>query len=478
MRDSESGIRRLFEAILKQEVYDERACRENSGRSWNNNQWSVAKNYLHQSIMGTLMHRRQNELSAWNVRSHLQYLEILYGKELYRQCWKKLRQIERIAEKLDDPVLRNELLQWKYRLHSRNYHQVSMEEFDSLHATFLANKGALEEYLRVQYLYQRFFFALRNKGLIQKRENLLHAFEEILSDPLFSEDSPPCSMAAALLVDHALGTWTYIRGDYKGAFERFRRVIGAMEENKGWVFSHPGLYFASLYWYGLCSFETLDFEEVQRVLSKMDRLKGDSAHNKARLFYYKAQLHRSHVSIFGDAAENLQFARQAIRELDTHKARCRPAEVMNFTFNMGLSFVIANSFEEARRCFTQILQFPVLREVPEYELTTKMLLTILSMENGDQGLYRHYRRSLRRLVVKEADAYPLENFVLDGLAELAQSRGEEARKEAARRMVPRIKELEARAANRYFDFDAWFRSVGGEKSFREIYQEKAKAGII
>lgn len=478
MRDSESGIRRLFESILKQKEYDEQACRADSGRVWNNNQWSVAKNYLHQSILSTLMHRRRKELSAWSIRTHFQSLELLYEKELYRQCWKKLRQIERTLDKLDDPVLRSELFQWKYRLHSRNYHQVPLGEYEALDKDYLQNNQALQEYLHGQYLYQRFFFLLRNKGLIQKRENLIAAFEEVMSDPLFADDATYSSCALQLICDHALGTWKYIQGSYKDALHRFRRVVDTMEKHKGWRLNRPGLYIAALYWNGICTFETLDFEEVRNILSKMDRLRADSAHNKARLFYYKAQLQRSEVSIFGDAEANLTFARQTLKEMDVHQDRCRPAEVMNLLFNMGLTFLVGGSVDEAMHCYLKVLQSPVLKEVPEYELTTKMMLTLLCMEIGDQGLYRHYRRSLRRLLGKNPEAYPLENHVLDGLAEIGQARGEEARLGVLAALLKKVRVLEAASANRYFDFDAWFRSKSGEGTFREIYQKKAQTGII
>lgn len=473
MREFDSDMRRLFEAFLSHPEYNDADFRAATGRIWNDNQWSVAKNYLHQSIMIVLVNHRKHELSAWNVRPHLQYLDILYGKELYRQCHKKLEQISRTVEKLDDPVLRNEIIQWRYRLHSRNYHQVPMEEFDDLNRTYKENNSALQEYLHCQYLHQQFQFILRNRGLVQERGLLVQAFSEIMADPILQDDATPASLATQLLADYTQGTWKYLHADFKGAHFRFQRVVQQMELRKGWRMSHQELYFGALYWYSLCTIETLDFEESRTILTRMEQLRDDSPYNKARIFYYKTQLDRSLTSLFGDAAANLKVARQILRDLPRHQARCRPAEVVNLYFNVGLSFILGESYPEAMHCFLQILQQKVVRELPEYEMTSKLLLLLLCLENGDRDLYRHYRRSLRRMLNKSPDAYPLESLVMDGLGTYAAARNDQDRTNAFRELIAQLEVLEGIAANYYFDFDAWCRSCLGEGSFREIYQQKA-----
>lgn len=475
MRDSGSDMRKLFESLLGQGEFDEAACRKATGRTWSDNQWSVAKNYLYQSMMAALMHRRRNELSAWNVRTHLQYLELLYAKELYRQCHKKLQQISRTVEKLDDPILRNEVLQWEYRLHSRNYHQVAIDVFDTLHEKYRRNSEMMQEYLHCQYLYQQYLFVLRNKGLVQARGKLLEAFKEVMGDPMLQEDAKPSSLASQLLTDFVLGSWKYIHSDYTGAYQRFKRVIAMMEERKGWQLSHPDLYFGALYWYSHCTFETFDFEETRALLKRMDRMRGDSAYNRARLFYYKSQLQRSETSLFGDGEANLRIARQILKELPTHQDRCRPAEVVNLYFNTGLSFLMGESYEEAMHCYLTVLQNPVMRELPEFELAAKLLLLLLCLELGDREMYRHYRRSLRRLLQKHPETYPLESLVLEGLGEIAAARNARAKAEASETLLNRLASLEGIAVSHYFDFDAWFRSRAGEESLLEIYQRKAFA---
>ena len=473
MRDFDSDMRRLFEAFLGQTVYHDADCRTATGRTWNDNQWSVAKNYLHQSIMAVLVHRRKHELSAWNVRTHLQYLEILYGKELYRQCHKKLEQIARTVEKLDDPVLRNEIIQWRYRLHSRNYHQVPMEEFEALHAAFKENNLALQEYLHCQYLHQQYQFVLRNRGLVQERGLLVEAFAGIMSDPLLQDDAQPASLATQLLADYTLGTWKYLHADFQGAHQRFQRIVREMELRKGWQMSHPELFFGSLYWYSLCTIEIYDFDESRRILARMEALRADSPYNKARLFFYKAQLNRSLTSLLGDSRANLKVAREILRDLPRHQERCRPAEVVNLYFNVVLSFIIGGSHSEAMHCYHLILQQKVVRELPEYDLTSKTLLLLLCLENGDRDLYRHHRRSLRRILNKKPGAYPLEDLVLDGLGAYAGARNEQDRIQAFENLIVQLEALEGVAANYYFDYDAWCRSCLGQGSFLEIYQRKA-----
>ncbi|MEM7040040.1 MAG: hypothetical protein AAF570_23920, partial [Bacteroidota bacterium] len=296
MRETDSRSAEIFEWILQQDEYDEEALRKAVGPALKGNQWSVAKHYLYQNILAFLMHRRRNEFSAWNIRVRLQYLDILFGKELYGQCRKSLKHIERAATKLDHPMLLHEVLQWYFKLHQRNYHRVDHDEFEALSLRFRSNAEALEEYTQYQYLHQEFLYRLRTKGLFKGKNRQEMSFADLLSHPLLQSDTTPRSRAARILYLYIHGTFSFISGNPAQARDHFAEIVDLMQAHSGYQQIDPGIYFGALYWRAISCIQTLDFEPARATARKMASFRASSAFYRARLFFYRSELYRAWLS--------------------------------------------------------------------------------------------------------------------------------------------------------------------------------------
>lgn len=95
---SDSNYLLLFEAILKQKKYDEKLLIKQFDDKKFVNQLSVAKNYLLNLILRSLISGHHKAKKSIELNDYLSQIEILYLKGLYKLCYKKLCQAKKIAK--------------------------------------------------------------------------------------------------------------------------------------------------------------------------------------------------------------------------------------------------------------------------------------------------------------------------------------------------------------------------------------------
>ncbi len=87
----------LYEAILKQTVYDEQALRATFG-----SRLPPLKQSLYDNLLGALREFRANNSRSVKMKQQIEEAQLLYEKKLYDQCSVRLTSAKRIAEELNN----------------------------------------------------------------------------------------------------------------------------------------------------------------------------------------------------------------------------------------------------------------------------------------------------------------------------------------------------------------------------------------
>ena len=114
IRGEKNNYMRLFEAIDRQEAFDEhKIILQFKGDAFTN-QLSVAKNYLYNLILKSL----EQYYSSINseLRSLLNQIEILFNKKLFKQAEKILERAKKTAQKYENIHYTLQLFVWENRL--------------------------------------------------------------------------------------------------------------------------------------------------------------------------------------------------------------------------------------------------------------------------------------------------------------------------------------------------------------------------
>ncbi len=107
---------RLFDAIDRQEQYDEEAIRGAFETEAFVNQLHVAKIYLAELILKSLRNYHANDSVNSQLLDLIKDVEILYRKELYHASLLKIEKAEKLANRYEKTVLLLEIISWKRKL--------------------------------------------------------------------------------------------------------------------------------------------------------------------------------------------------------------------------------------------------------------------------------------------------------------------------------------------------------------------------
>src|SRR4051812_12079078 len=108
----------LFDTIDKQKQYDELKIKKVFSDKAFIKQLSVAKNYLYALILKVLSAYHSDRTVDFRIRTALNQVEILFFKNLFKQCLKIIEREKKIAEQLERYALLLELLKWERRIYS------------------------------------------------------------------------------------------------------------------------------------------------------------------------------------------------------------------------------------------------------------------------------------------------------------------------------------------------------------------------
>ncbi|MEO1435761.1 MAG: hypothetical protein AAFV80_09515, partial [Bacteroidota bacterium] len=107
---------RLFDAIFKQQEYDEVKLKAKFKQETFIRQLHVTKNQLHQLLLRSLRNKASRETVQQKLLNYLADMENLYQRELFDQCYEIGRKAEKLALRHEKFSLYLEVLFWMRRL--------------------------------------------------------------------------------------------------------------------------------------------------------------------------------------------------------------------------------------------------------------------------------------------------------------------------------------------------------------------------
>lgn len=144
----ESNYLRLFEAIDRQEVYDEKKLKEIFTKEAFIRQLHVTKIYLSQLILKSLRNYHHKMSKTAEITDLIRDIEILFSKELFDQCYFAIQKAEKLAADYEKLGLLSEILDWKRKLYLSKFgaNRERLLEVDNLVAENMEKLNSLQKY--------------------------------------------------------------------------------------------------------------------------------------------------------------------------------------------------------------------------------------------------------------------------------------------------------------------------------------------
>ncbi|MEO8666078.1 MAG: hypothetical protein ABI462_11345, partial [Ignavibacteria bacterium] len=236
---------KLFDAIERQDEYDENEIRNHFKKEKFLNQLHVAKNYLYNNILKSLRLYHSDKSKLNELIDILRDVQILYDKSLYKQCRKLLDKAKKIAYTYEKHAQILAVLDWEKTLARTLSYADSSEkdllEFYEEHNDAIDKLSNLNEYWKLS---MRSYFLRKKQGEIRDKAEL-KKFNEIIKHPLLQSEDKATSFLSKTFYLNIRALYFFTNKDFKNLLTYCVNLVELLEKNP--LLMKEDNYIASLY---------------------------------------------------------------------------------------------------------------------------------------------------------------------------------------------------------------------------------------
>ena len=226
---------KLFDAIDKQEYFNDEEIKEQFKGAAFVNQLHVTKNYLQNLILKSLRNYHAKISKDAEIRNLIADAEILLNKELFDQCHYVLMRAEKMALRFENFVGLVEVYEYQRRLYTNKYGASS-----PLFKEIIKKQLAIIEELKVINKYWELIARVSGFEFHQNNEVLLQ------DDPWIKQTDSGSSLQAKALRYHVLYSDGLLNYQGASAEKYINQLIDLLEQHPDRIKNEPGLYVNAL----------------------------------------------------------------------------------------------------------------------------------------------------------------------------------------------------------------------------------------
>jgi hypothetical protein len=483
VRGAQNQYIKLFDAIDRQSVYDEKELvKKFKGESFTNN-FSVAKNYLYNYILKGLEAYHKNVRAE--IHSYLNQVEILEKKNLSSHCEKLLEKARKLTMKYELFEMLEEVIDWEILLHSRKTPNEKNNRnivacYDELF-DILLKKDITLRYKKVSSLV---YSKMHNKGHIRSLEETKE-YRDIIDQSPGGTEHTLRNFKAKLYCLLANSNYYLNINDYERSYQFTSRILKLWEDNSHMIETNLYNFFGCLINKGVCELKFKKYAELNETIEKVDEYfnRYQPENNYLRLSLYNFKFY---VSIFtGQQEKGLELAGKIENLLTGPRSSQEEDKKASQLFHFGMSclYIGIGDYKSANKHVNMVLNDFDSDLRSDLFCFAHILSIIIHFELGNKELLEYRVKSTYRLLLKRNKLYKVESLILDFIKDtISVINTEEEQREAF--IALRDKMVEATVSNRfeeialdYFDFISWLESKIENRSFREIKRRKFLAAV-
>ncbi len=224
LQSGDKNYLRIFDAIDKQEVYDEDEIRKQFRKENFIKHLPSEKNHLYKLILKSLR-AYYGESSVSSILKHeLKNIEILYKKALYKECNKFLNRAKKMAVENEKFYYLFELLAWEKLLLEESYEAgIFSKDLDALIQEEQDTIEKLRNLAAYHVLYSKINYVFRSGGYVRSPLDKA-VVEEISHHPLIVGKNTALSKRAATICYYIQGFCAAANVDKLTALAKFQKA--------------------------------------------------------------------------------------------------------------------------------------------------------------------------------------------------------------------------------------------------------------
>jgi hypothetical protein len=453
----------LFDAIDKQDDYDEAALLKKFKSKSLIHRFSISKNRLYAAILKSLDSFHSNSSAEAQLHRQLHWVEILYRKSLYDQGLKQLHSAKKLAEKHEKFAILVEIAKWEKLLIERdNYESLDADGIQDLLRQDEELRDQMSAYNELWNIKSHIFLMLYTQGKVRSQEELTRYIK--LMDGMVGEiKGTKASSENLYMVNHIYSAYHFGLGEYQESYPYLLKNLKLIESKPHLFDEEPNIYLSVLTNAIYVGMRLNKWDESQKYLDKLrklpQKLQGQVSEDlEIRMFTIIKSTELTLYTQSGLFEEGLKIIPEIEEGLYKYEDHISSVRKAHFFFNIAVIYFGLEKYHEALKWINQLLNNVEIDKSRDIHCMAQILNMVIHLELGNKSLLPFALRSTQRFLETRKKVYRFETIMLQFINEMLKKR-EKPGIELYQDLVEKLTELKSDSFERrvyeYFDFLAW-----------------------
>lgn len=474
----ENNYEMLFDAIDRQEEYDEeKLLRKFKDKSFVQ-RFSIAKNRLYGAILKSLDSFHSNSSTEAQLHRQLHAAEILYNKSLYDQSLKLLHSARKVAEKHELFLVLAQISRWEKRILEKDHYE-SLRDSSEMETLLNADERIRREIATSDTLWNlksRLFFQLYREGKARSEDDIAR-YRTLLQGMDAHMQQHDLSISNHYMYNHIRSAYHYSLGEYNDCYPYIIENISLMEEHPHLFDDEPSIYLSALSNAIYVAMRLARKEEALRLLDRMRSFPKvmENRRNEdmdTRMFTVVHSTELTLLNQTGDFERALTLVPEIEQGLRLYGDRMSSIRLAHFFFNISVVYFGLERYHEALKWINKLLNQVDIDKARDMHCIAQLLSLIIHLELGNHDVLPYALRSTERFLSTRNKVFDVERVLLDHINEMTKKRPSDSIDVLNQQLVTALSALQndphERVAFEYFDFLAWAKSKVGPQTYREL----------
>lgn len=411
---------KLFDAIDKQEEYDEVELKKKLSKEKFIKQLFVIKSYLFDMILKSLdAYHAENSIEI-QLRQMIHYIEILYNKALYDECGKMIEKAEKRAMKYELHAVLLDVIQWKFKLGKVSSNSGTFEkDLDELENRKQEIIRKISNYHQYHWLNAKLFTKTNRKGWFPRSpEEIRDEYDPIIGHPIFENENNALSFHARMLYHNTISVYYHLKGDTEKSYshskgaENIFSTQPALKENlqEDYISCLSNLVFTSMF--------LGKYQETFYYINQLKELKPRSNALKARVITSAYLPEIVSYNINSNLEKGLALIPEIEAKISAYKNLIPQREILQMQYNFACLYFKAMEYKKASHWLFTILNNNEMNALPDLHTKARILNLLVQSESDKADLLPYTLRSTYRFLLKQQRLYQFEKKVIDFIRHL------------------------------------------------------------
>ena len=477
--DEDTLSLKLFEEIEKQidkgTEYSEDVIVKKLDRIQNLNQFSVAKNYLHDLVLRCLLTARSEKSLDDKLDKYLSQAELLMDKTLFEQSMKVLKKAKKIAYEYENYIKLYNILQLEKNLIFEKIYPNVEEILNNIFKEEIFCLDTLKRKSQIQNLSAQMTALMMNNGLLQGEKDLKKA-KEIMTNPLLQKLDDKDSYTFKVFFYHIHTTYNTLTANFEKNFDYMKRFLEMIESNPQQITRKAtNLLHVSFNMMTACTYikkydEFFYYLERFRTIPERHKIL-----NTDYVKYLLFQAFKLELIVFyetGQFENGVALAESIEKKIESYRTKIRDTEILQYYFFISCVYFGTGDFKNALKWINKIINLPEPDQRKDLYLHSKLFNLVIHSELGNKEHLDYIVKSTYKFIKERKELNSLEKAVFDFFNDSGNAVNEKEVKNCFEEFHSKLVKLQKKntdlTAFKFFDYVNWSKSKFTNTSFKDL----------